>query len=67
MPALLTLLVIPVFQVFIALLTTIPTWLLWNWIAGGIFDLPSLSILQTLGLQILLAFLINRVQLSTDQ
>ena len=62
-----SLLLIPVFQFFIALLTTIPTWLIWNWIAHGIFDLPPLSILQTLGLQLLLGFLVNRVNVSAEQ
>ncbi|MDO8622682.1 MAG: hypothetical protein Q7R52_00375 [archaeon] len=40
-----------------ALLLTIPTWLLWNWLMPIIFGLPKVTILQTLGLLLLVGFL----------
>lgn len=37
----------------IALLTSIPVWLLWNWLMPAIFGLKSISFLQALGLCVL--------------
>ncbi len=57
MQFLLTLLLVPLLQVLVAAIVTLPTWLLWNWIAVDVFELPDISLLQTLGLILLLGFL----------
>lgn len=57
MHVLLTLLLVPILQVLFAVIVALPTWLLWNWIAVSVFELPALSVLQTLGLVLLLSFL----------
>ena len=57
MQFLLTLLIVPLLQVFVAAIVTLPTWLLWNWIAVDVFKFPAISLLQTLGLILLLSFL----------
>ena len=60
MQVLLTLLLMLLFQSLIAVVVALPTWLLWNWIAVSIFELPAMSILQTLGLLLLLSLLFGR-------
>ena len=50
MHLLLTLLVVPILQVLLTVIVALPTWLLWNWIAVSVFELPALSVLQTFGL-----------------
>ena len=57
MQVLLTLLFVPLIQVVVAAIAAIPTWLLWNWIAVTVFAMPSVSLLQTLGLLLLCSFL----------
>mgnify|MGYP001051310736 FL=1 len=39
------------------LFLSIPLWLLWNWLMPDIFGLPTLNILQTFGLTILITLL----------
>ena len=41
----------------ISLFFTLPTWFLWNWLCPDLFGLPSISLLQTLGLLLLTGFL----------
>jgi hypothetical protein len=36
-----------------ALIAAIPMWLLWNWLMPAIFGLPTISLLQALGLNLL--------------
>ena len=57
MQVLLTLLFLPVLQALVAAIVTLPTWLLWNWIAVDIFELPGISLLQSFGLVLLVNFL----------
>tara|TARA_R110000782_G_scaffold57334_3_gene119997 strand:- start:8275 stop:8478 length:204 start_codon:yes stop_codon:yes gene_type:complete len=59
MQFLLTLLIVPLLQVLVAAIATLPAWLLWNWIAVDVFELPDISLLQTLGLILLLGFLLG--------
>jgi len=40
-----------------AIIASIPTWLLWNWLMPHIFGLPTISLLQALGLNILAGIL----------
>ena len=37
----------------IAAIVAIPTWFLWNWLVPTLFDLPSISVAQALGLVLL--------------
>ena len=60
MHVLLTFLLMLLLQSLIAGVVVLPTWLLWNWIAVSVFELPTMSILQTLGLLLLLSFLFGR-------
>jgi hypothetical protein len=60
MHVLLTVLLMLLLQSLIAVVVALPTWLLWNWIAVSVFELPTMSILQTLGLLLLLSFLFGR-------
>lgn len=57
MQLLLTLILVPLLQVFVAVIVSLPTWLLWNWIAVSVFELPEITILQTFGMLLLLGFL----------
>ena len=43
--------------VIIALLVSIPVWLLWNWLMPAIFGLKTISWLQALGLSVLCGLL----------
>ena len=60
MHILLTFLLMLFLQSLIAVVVALPTWLLWNWIAVSVFELPAMSILQILGLLLLLSFLFGR-------
>ncbi len=60
MHILLTFLLMLLLQSLIAVVVALPTWLLWNWIAVTVFELPAMSILQTFGLLLLLSFLFGR-------
>lgn len=57
MQFLITLLLVPLIQIVVAAIAAIPTWLLWNWIAVNVFALPTLSLLQAVGLLLLCSFL----------
>ena len=57
MQILITLLLVPLIQIVVAAIAAIPTWLLWNWIAVNVFALPTLSLLQAVGLLLLCSFL----------
>ncbi len=41
----------------LGLIFAIPTWFLWNWLMPAIFDLPTISLLQALGLNLLAGIL----------
>lgn len=43
--------------ILLALLCSLPVWLLWNWLMPEIFDLREITWLQALGLTILCNFL----------
>ena len=60
MHILLTFLLMLLLQSLIAVVVALPSWLLWNWIAVSVFELPAMSILQILGLLLLLSFLFGR-------
>lgn len=60
MYVLLTFLLMLLFQLLIAVVVTLPTWGLWNWIAVTVFELPAMSILQIFGLLLLLSLLFGR-------
>jgi hypothetical protein len=40
-----------------ALVGAIPLWLLWNWLAPDLFDLPAITLLQAIGLSLLVGLL----------
>lgn len=40
-----------------ALLTSVPLWLLWNWLCPELFGLPAVSFLEVLGLAFLSSLL----------
>ena len=46
-----------VIVVLTALLSMVPTWLLWNWLCPTLFGLPKISLLQSLGLLLLTGIL----------
>lgn len=41
----------------LGLIFAIPTWLLWNWLMPFIFGLPTISLVQALGLNLLAGIL----------
>ena len=43
--------------VFIGALLTLPVYYLWNWLMPKLFGLPSITLLQALGLNLLAGFL----------
>jgi hypothetical protein len=45
--------------VLVAMIATIPTWLLWNLIMVSVFEFPKLTFLQTYGLFVLLSLIFN--------
>ena len=57
MQLILTFLLVPLLQMLVAVVATLPAWLLWNWIAVSVFGLPEMSFLQTFGLLLLLSLL----------
>lgn len=44
----------------VALLVSVPTWLLWNWLIPPIFGLPDITLLQAFGLLALTSCLFGR-------
>lgn len=40
-----------------AIVATVPAWLLWNWLVPDLFGLPTLTLVQTFGLTMLLGLL----------
>ncbi len=50
----------------IALVLSIPMMLLWNWLMPFIFGLPKLTILQTLGLSLLINMITSKPQYNTE-
>lgn len=51
----------------IALIASLPFWLLWNWLMPGIFSLPSITWLQALGLLVMCGFLFKSSSSSTSK
>jgi|LakMenEpi03Aug12_release.lakeMendotaPanAssembly.Ray.scaffolds.fasta_scaffold427117_4 hypothetical protein len=49
------------------LLVTIPVQLLWNWLCPELFGLPKIGFLQTVGLIVLINFLLNRGNSKSDK
>jgi len=43
-----------------ATLTAVPVWLLWNWLMPTIFDLPTITLLQALGMSVLSSLLFKQ-------
>ena len=43
--------------IFMGLLFSVPLWILWNWLMPDIFGLPTITIIQSFGLQLLLTLL----------
>ncbi len=52
-----TLLLAVLLQAIAGLIVTLPTWLLWNWIAVSVFSFPSMTLIQTFGLVVLMGLL----------
>ena len=52
---------------FIALLVSIPVWLLWNWLMPAIFGLKTISWLQALGLAVLCGLLFKSSNSSSSK
>jgi len=46
--------------ILMGLLFSVPLWILWNWLMPHIFGLPTISIVQSFGLQLLLTLLYPR-------
>jgi len=49
----------------VLVLLSVLTWLLWNWLMPVIFDLPEITLLQTLGLVTLILQAIGLVTLTS--
>lgn len=47
------------FAVFLVVLFSIPAWLLWNWLMPVLFGLPSITLLQAVGLSLLARVLLG--------
>ena len=43
--------------VLIALILTVPTYYLWNWLCPKLFGLPKISLLESLGINLLFGIL----------
>ncbi len=43
----------------IGALTALPVWALWNWIAAGVFHLPTMTFWQTYGLMLLVNIIVS--------
>ena len=50
----------------IALVLSVPMMLLWNWLMPFIFGLPELTILQTLGLSLLINMITSKPNYNTE-
>lgn len=50
---------------FIALLLSIPVWLLWNWVAVTVLGLKEITLLQALGLTLLSSILFKSSSVSS--
>jgi hypothetical protein len=51
--------------VIIALLLSVPVWLLWNWVAVAVLGLKEITLMQALGLSLLSAILFKSSSIST--
>jgi hypothetical protein len=51
----------------LALLISIPVWLLWNWVAVTVLGLKSITVLQALGLSLLSAILFKSTSISASK
>lgn len=58
---------IVVIAVLIIVIMTFPTMLLWNWIAAGIFGLPTLTFWQTFGLMFLCNLLFKNTEIKKSE
>lgn len=67
MQVLLTILLIPLFQVIVAAIMTLPIWLLWNWIAVDVFSLPSITVPQSFGLVLLVGLLLGYKKITIER
>lgn len=61
-----TLLVTLTFVWIVALLYSIPLYLLWNWLMPTLFNLPTITFLQSIGLNILANVLFKSNNLPTS-
>lgn len=52
--------------ILVAALLTFPTYFLWNWLMPDIFNLPKVSVLQALGLNLLSGVLFGSVRSKKD-
>lgn len=58
-------LIVIFFLVVIALLLSVPVWLLWNWVAVAVLGLKEITLLQALGLTLLSAILFKSGSITT--
>lgn len=49
--------------IILSLLLSLPTMLLWNWLLTDIFDLQSINIFQSFGLNILSGILLKNINI----
>lgn len=54
-----------VLWISMSLIVLLPTWVLWNWLMPSLFNMPELTVLQTLGVLLLAGLLFGR-QASAD-
>jgi hypothetical protein len=52
---------------FVATLSAVPTWLLWNWLMPLLFKLPTITLLQGWGLNALASILTKSITVPTKR
>ena len=67
MRVLFSLLIAPLIQLVLAVIVTVPTWLVWNWTVPKLFGLPELSLVQALGLLLLTGLLFHRCTIEVNK
>ena len=67
MRVLFSLLLVPFIQLVLAVIVTLPVWLIWNWIVPKLFGLPELSLAQALGLLLLTGLLFHRCTIEVNK
>lgn len=58
--------IISLFVLFV-LIGSIPLWLLWNWLMPYLFGLPTISLLQAVGLGFLISLISNGIKITINK